>query len=73
MRDRIEIPPKAQARLAELITAGQSIQREIDAIVSTLREAKDVPAHYQLRDITIGFEAPAGEALAGDALPSIPE
>lgn len=79
MSSPIAIPPKTQARLAELVTAGQSIQQQIDGIVSTLREALDVPEGYQLRDVRIGFEPPAGagqqlETLgAADGLPSIPE
>lgn len=58
MSSPIAIPPKTQARLAELVTAGQSIQGQIDGIVMALREAQNVPDNYQLRDVRIGFEPP---------------
>ena len=78
MSSPITIPPRSQARLAELATAGQSIQDQINGMVLALREALDVPDNYQLRDVRIGFEPPAeGRQLetlgAADGLPSIPE
>lgn len=55
----IPIPPKTQARMVELITAAQGIQRELDAIQLTLRETLDVPEDYTLRDVREGFVPPA--------------
>ena len=70
MKHPIAIPPRSQQRLADLVTAGQSIQAQIDGMTLALREALDVPEGYQLRDIRIGFEPPAADVAD---LPSIPE
>lgn len=73
MRHPIAIPPRSQQRLADLVTAGQSIQAQIDGMTIALREALAVPDGYQLHDIRIGFEPPAEQPAAAADLPSIPE
>lgn len=55
----IQIPPKTQERMVELITAAQGIQRELDAIQLTLRETLDVPDDYSLSNVREGFVPPA--------------
>ena len=61
--DSIQIPPKTQARLIELVTVSQKLQAQIDAIILTLRETLDVPEDYTLTDVRAGFEPAAKQEV----------
>ena len=58
----ITLPPATVARLEALITQQQAIGAVIEATIATLREALDVPAEYQLRNVHEGFTAPPPSA-----------
>jgi len=55
----IPVPPATLVRLEQLITQRNTIDGQVDAIVTTLREALDVPGHYIIGDVRRGFVPPA--------------
>lgn len=57
----ITLPPATVARLEQLITQQRAVQAVIEATVATLREALDVPAEYQLRNVHEGFTPPPAQ------------
>lgn len=60
----IPIPPASLARLEALITQRNTLDGQIDAIVTTLRDALSVPESYQIGDVRRGFVAPPQETDA---------
>lgn len=58
--NRIPMPPRTVERVAELIRTQQEIQRTIDAVLLTAREALDVPDGWVIQDVRVGF-VPHGE------------
>ncbi len=57
----IPIPPATLTRLEALITQRNALDGQIDASVTTLREALNVPDDYQISDVRRGFVAPPQE------------
>jgi hypothetical protein len=62
----ITLPPATAARLEALVTQQQAISAVIEATIATLREALDVPAEYQLRNVHDGFVAPPNAPTEGN-------
>lgn len=54
----IPVPPAAAARLREWLRLKSEVEGLVEATISTLREALNVPDEWLIRDITEGFVAP---------------
>ena len=59
--DPIALPAKSRALLVELIQEQKRIAGLIEATISGIRSALDVPDDYQLRTLDEGFVAPPEE------------
>lgn len=55
---RITLPAPTVERLRNLIEQRNRLNDIIELIVATAREAQNVPADYQLRNIDVGWQKP---------------
>ena len=58
----IALPAATADRLEGLLVQREALNAVIEATIATLREALDVPAEYQLRNVHEGFVAPPARA-----------
>lgn len=57
----IPVPPATLARLEQLITQRNTLDEQVQIIVTTLRDALSVPNDYVIGDVRQGFVPPPGQ------------
>lgn len=58
MDSAIPLPAPTIARLRQLIEQRNQLNEKIELVVTTAREAQNVPEKYILNNIDIGWQAP---------------
>lgn len=66
----VTIPTATAARLRDWLRAKGEIEALIESTIVTLRDALNVPADWQIRDIDEGFTAPP-QIVEGGALEAV--